>query len=197
MIGRPRSAGAALDVREFSSFRLETTEIGDCVVIRPRIQRDARGHFVKIFQHSAFRELGLRTDFVEEYYSVSRRGVLRGLHCQLPPHAHAKLVYCVAGTVMDVGLDLRRVSPTYRQHIVRELSAENGAAMYLPAGMAHGFYVRSEAATLIYKVTSEYAPLHDTGVRWDTAGISWPEQSPTVSERDSLLPSLDTFESPF
>ena len=186
-----------VDVSNQVPFQLDATSIADCYVIRPRLRRDERGLFVKVFQRSAFAQLGLRSDFVEEYYSVSAHRVLRGLHCQLPPHDHAKLVYCVAGKVMDVGLDLRRKSTTYGHHVAFELSENDGAVLYLPPGIAHGFYVRSAGATLLYKVTSEYAPNHDSGIRWNSAGIEWPDESPVVSERDSRLPALKEFDSPF
>lgn len=173
------------------------TSLPGCFQVQPVVRADERGSFTKVFHEEIFRNAGLRTDFAEEYYSVSRRRVLRGLHFQLPPHDHAKLVYCTQGKVLDVALDLRRGSPTYGQHLTLELSQEQGNMLYLPAGFAHGFYTLSEQATMVYKVTSVYAPQHDGGVLWHSAGIAWPDMDPVLSQRDREFPALAAFDSPF
>jgi dTDP-4-dehydrorhamnose 3,5-epimerase len=173
------------------------TRLPGCVELRPAVHRDARGSFVKVFHAEHFRALGLPTDWREEYWSESAAGVLRGLHFQTPPHAHDKLVYCTRGAVLDIALDLRRGSPTEGQHAQVELSARQGNALFLPAGTAHGFWVSDGPAVLVYKVTTTWAPEHDTGVRWDSAGIPWPDRAPLVSERDAALPRLADFASPF
>lgn len=176
---------------------LVATVIPGCVELRPRILEDARGRFVKVFNSEAFADHGFETAFAEEYYSVSRRGVIRGLHFQLPPMEHVKLVYCVDGRVQDVVIDLRNGSPTQGKHIVVELSAQAGNMLYIPKGLAHGFCALSESATLVYKVTSGYSPAHDTGILWDSAGIRWAERDPILSVRDRSLPRLADFVSPF
>lgn len=173
------------------------TGLPGCFVLKTRVLGDARGAFVKTFHRERFTELGLRTDWAEQYFSVSGRGVLRGLHFQRPPAAHAKLVYCVAGAVLDVVLDLRRGTPTYGRHVKIPLDAGSGTLVYIPEGLAHGFLATSEAATLVYSVTSVYSPEHDTGVRWDGAGIDWPVADPIVSDRDRGFPPLEGFDSPF
>lgn len=173
------------------------TAIPGCVELRPRVRKDERGRFVKIFHREAFAAHSLATDYAEEYYSVSRCGVIRGLHFQKPPMDHAKLVYCVAGEVQDVVLDLRKGSPTYGEHAVVELSAAAGNMVYLPPGLAHGFCTRSETATLIYKVTTVHSPDHDCGVLWNSAGIDWAASEPMLSLRDRRHPALATFASPF
>jgi dTDP-4-dehydrorhamnose 3,5-epimerase len=178
-------------------FEKNPSCIAGCFELRPRVMHDTRGRFVKVFHKPAFQALGLEADFSEEYYSVSQKGVLRGLHFQLPPHDHAKLVYCVAGTVLDVVVDLRTDSPTYGQHAAFELSAEAANMVYMPRGVAHGFYVLSESAVLVYKVSTVYAPDADAGIRWDSAGIQWPDEDPLVSLRDQGLPPLAQFTSPF
>ena len=165
--------------------------------VLPVVRGDARGRFVKTFHSDAFREKGLATDYREQYYSVSQRGVLRGMHFQTPPHDHAKLVTCLSGRVLDAALDLRKGSPTYGRHHLLELDAERANMAYLPSGLAHGFLVLSEAALVLYNVTSVYAPESDTGVRWDSAGIDWPLGEPVLSPRDRELPSLSQFQSPF
>ncbi len=178
-------------------FELVPTSIPGCTEIRPRIHRDARGRFVKVFHRQAFAAVGLNTEYPEEFYSVSHRGVIRGLHFQSPPMDHIKLVYCVAGEIQDVVLDLRRGSPTYGRHVPIKLSAQIGNMVYIPQGLAHGFCTLSETATMVYKVSNGYSPTHDCGVLWNSAGIPWAAIEPVLSERDRAHPSLETFQSPF
>jgi dTDP-4-dehydrorhamnose 3,5-epimerase len=173
------------------------TAFPGCFQLVPDIRRDERGSFVKVFHEDIFRQHGLRTDFAEEYYSVSRQRVLRGLHFQTPPREHAKLVYCVQGSVLDVAVDLRVGSPTYGQHIEYTLSDDNAHMLYLPAGVAHGFYTLSPQALMMYKVTSTYAPENDSGILWSSIGIDWPDADPILSERDRRFAALADFASPF
>ena len=178
---------------------MQLTELpfSGCFRLQPRVFQDARGRFVKPLVVSQLQAHGLRTDFVEQYHSTSAPGVIRGMHFQTPPHAHAKLVYCAAGAVTDVLLDLRRQSPTYGQAIALPLTAESGHALYLAAGIAHGFVAAIEPALMIYNVTSEYAPAHDSGVRWDSFGFDWGVTAPVMSERDRSFPAFADFVSPF
>lgn len=166
------------------------TSIPGCYVIRPWRKSDNRGLFVKTFHAEAFREQGLETDFKEDFYSVSRKRVLRGMHFQSPPFQHAKLVYCIKGSIFDAVVDLRTDSEAFGLHETLELSDENGLVLYVPPGVAHGFYVLSEEAITVYSVTSEHCPEADAGVRWDSCGIAWPTDSPIISARDSSLPPL-------
>ncbi len=171
------------------AFReIRSTEIPGCLEIFANIYSDPRGRFVKTFRNDWFQSQGLRSDFAEQYYSVSHRRVLRGLHFQGPPAHHAKLVYCVHGAVLDAVLDLRPRSASFGRHTLRELSADDGNMLYLPEGVAHGFYVTSESATIVYAVTSAYSPQYDSGVHWASAGIQWPDSDPIVSKRDQALP---------
>ena len=119
------------------------------------------------------------------------------MHFQTPPHEHAKLVYCADGSVTDVLLDLRSQSPTYGQPIALPLTSESGQALYLAAGIAHGFVAIEAPALMIYNVTSEYSPTHDTGVRWDSFGFDWSVTDPVISERDRGFSELSDFVSPF
>jgi dTDP-4-dehydrorhamnose 3,5-epimerase len=178
-------------------FRLRPLGLPGCHEILPTVARDRRGSFVKTFHREAFAAAGLAHDFAEEYYSVSRQGVLRGLHFQVPPRDHAKLVYCVAGSVLDALLDLRRGSPTYGEHRLVTLSSRRRNLVYVAPGLAHGFYVTSRSATLVYKTTTVHAPDCDRGVRWDSAGIPWPDREPVLSDRDRGFPALADFDSPF
>ena len=173
------------------------TSIPGCCEITSRIIRDERGVFVKTFHQEFFQQHNLNTEWREEYYSVSHRGVLRGLHFQLPPHDHEKLVYCTSGTVLDAVVDLRNGSPAYGRHLLVELNAEQGNMLYLPRGLAHGFYVTSDSATMMYKVSSVYAHDHDSGILWNSAGIPWPDDAPELSARDTGFSSLESFSSPF
>lgn len=178
-------------------FDLRDTPLPGCHEIQPRVFDDARGRFVKVFHNEKFEELGLEVEFAEEYYSTSKRGVVRGMHFQLPPADHVKMVYCVRGSVFDVVVDLRKGSPTYGKAASFELSAEKGNYLYIPKGMAHGFCATSEDATLVYKVSTVYSPAHDTGVLWSSIDIDWPAAAPVMSERDQGFVPLADLKSPF
>jgi dTDP-4-dehydrorhamnose 3,5-epimerase len=171
------------------------TIIPGCFELIPRKMGDARGCFVKTFNRDAFEENGLERDWHEEYYSVSRKGVLRGLHFQLPPHDHVKLVYCTAGEVLDAVVDLRVGSPMFGKHILVRLNAITTKMVYIPKGCAHGFYTVSDTATMVYKVSTVYAPAHDAGLLWDSVGIPWPDGNPIMSDRDKALPPFAFFTS--
>ncbi len=157
---------------------------------------DQRGRFVKTFHNKYFDENNLNTDFNEQYYSVSKQGVLRGMHFQVPPFAHSKLVYCVAGSILDVAVDLRKNSPTFLNHISIELSADKANMIYLPEGIAHGFFSLVDAVVM-YNVSTTYRPEADSGVLWSSIGMDWPKPNPRVSERDKTFPKLKEFDSPF
>ena len=178
-------------------FVLKELEVPGCFEIQPRIFNDERGRFVKVFHFDEFSKLGLQTAFTEEYYSHSNRGVIRGMHFQAPPSDHIKLVYCVDGEVQDVVLDLRRDSPKYGKSTSITLSSERGNLIYIPKGLAHGFCVTSEVATLIYKVSTVYDSKNDTGIHWDSFGFQWAISNPIISQRDANFGSLQQFVSPF
>ncbi len=173
------------------------TKLKGAFIITPDRVEDERGIFVKVFHKVAFKEHGLTTEWREEYYSVSHRGVLRGLHFQLPPHDHEKLVYCTDGGVLDVVVDLRVGSPAYGKHVIVELTAEKANMIYIPRGLAHGFYVTTQSATMLYKVATQYAQSHDTGILWNSAGIDWPDPNPVLSSRDKIFSAFSDFKSPF
>lgn len=178
-------------------IELYSSEIPGCYEMHPRIHDDVRGRFVKIFQREIFVTLGLETNFAEEYYSVSQRGVIRGLHFQASPMDHVKVVYCVQGEVFDVVLDLRIGSPTYGQTATFMLSAERGNYLYIPKGLAHGFCAMSDNTVLVYKVSTVYSPQHDSGIRWNSVPIEWPIENPVLSERDMCFEPFTTFVSQF
>lgn len=178
-------------------FTVKETRLLGCFEVQPRVLDDERGRFVKVFHEDEFKKLDLETIFREEYYSHSRRGVIRGMHFQMPPSDHVKLVYCVHGEVLDVVLDLRKGSPTYGQAEYKKLSADRGNYLYIPKGFAHGFCATSDIATLVYKVSTVYDPLRDTGVLWNSFDFNWPTSEPVISARDSSFNSLSDFDSPF
>jgi dTDP-4-dehydrorhamnose 3,5-epimerase len=175
---------------------LQDTGIAGCFLMKPRVMGDARGWFAKTLHNELFEQLGLRTDWREEYFSTSARGVLRGMHFQLPPAEHAKMVFCVAGEVLDVIVDLRRGSPTEGQARSFTLAGPE-TGLYIPAGCAHGFLSKSENSIMFYKVTSVYAPQADAGIAWDSFGFDWGMADPILSDRDKQHPPLAQFDSPF
>lgn len=176
-------------------MRILETNIPGCFEIFPKIAIDDRGMFVKTFHYDIFLQYQLETNWREEYYSISRKGVLRGMHFQTPPHDHNKLVYCTAGKVLDAVVDMRSGSPAYGQHLLTEICSEKGNMLYIPKGLAHGFYTLSESATMMYKVSSVYAPSHDSGILWSSVGILWSDMQPILSVRDKSLPEFSTFSS--
>ena len=180
-----------------SAIRFTECRLPGCYLLEFPSYRDYRGRFVKSFQSSAFEQRGLECDFKETFYTESEENVLRGMHFQVPPADHAKLVYCISGGICDMALDLRVGSHTYGEHESYELSAEYNNAVYLPRGMAHGFLVRSAPSVVVYQVTSEHSPAHDTGIRWNSFGGTWPQSAPVVSVRDEGLIPFEQFESPF
>ena len=139
----------------------------------------------------------MECDFGETFYTVSGTNVLRGMHFQMPPADQAKLVYCISGAIFDIALDMRAGSPTFGEHETFELSEGAHNALYLPRGMAHGFYTRTAPAVVVYQVTSEHSPANDFGVRWDSFGATWPLGEPVISNRDEALIPFQQFESPF
>lgn len=166
-------------------------------LLEPSSFSDHRGCFVKTFHKGLFQDLGLAFNPAEEFYSTSSKGVLRGMHFQLPPHDHAKLVYCILGRGLDVLVDLRKKSPAFGRFASADLSQSNRHMIYVPTGVAHGFLAMESDTLMMYKTTSVHAPTHDAGIRWDSFGFDWGVAAPVLSNRDAVLPRLDDFVSPF
>ncbi|NDD91842.1 dTDP-4-dehydrorhamnose 3,5-epimerase [bacterium] len=173
------------------------TILEGCYQVRPFFAQDERGTFVKTFHAERFSALGLPTEWREEFYSSSRKGVIRGMHFQTPPHDHEKLVYCMQGRVLDVVVDLRRTSPTFGRYVSVELGPERGHGMMIPKGMAHGFLALTDDVLMAYKVTTVHMPTHDCGILWSSFGLDWGIEMPVVSSRDSTHPALCDFNTPF
>ena len=177
------------------------TDIEGVVILEPRVFTDARGYFFESYNKKAFDELIGRVDFVQDNESCSSRGVMRGLHFQRPPHAQAKLVRCVRGSVLDVAVDIRRGSPTYGRHVSCLLTEHNHRQFFIPRGFAHGFAVLSDTAVFQYKCDNYYCPEADGGISIldPTLGIDWgisPEEA-KLSDKDRKHPLLSEFDSPF
>lgn len=152
---------------------------------------------MKTYHEGAFNELGIAFRPVEEFFSTSKKNVIRGMHFQLPPDDHAKLVYCIRGSVMDVLVDLRKNSPTYGQTASAVLSLENHHQYYIPSGVAHGFAALEDDSVMVYKTTTVHSPESDAGIRWDSFGFDWRVSNPIISDRDKAFPALMAFNSPF
>jgi dTDP-4-dehydrorhamnose 3,5-epimerase len=174
-------------------MHFERLDISGVVVIEPRVFADERGFFLESYKRSDFVSAGISETFVQENHSRSSRGVLRGLHFQRPPRAQGKLVRVVVGEIFDVAVDLRKGSRTCGKWVALNLSADNRRLLYIPPWCAHGFYVVSETAEVIYKTTEEYSPEHEGGIAWNDPGLNivWPGKSPVVSERDRRWPAFE------
>ena len=172
-------------------FQFQKLEIPEIILVRISDARDARGFFRETYRQAEFAAHGI-PPFVQDNHSHSARGVLRGLHYQKQPQAQGKFVIVVRGEIFDVAVDIRQGAPTYARWVAQTLSAENGCALYIPPGFAHGFCVLSDAADLVYKVTTEYAPELERGILWNDPdiGVAWPLREPNLSPRDLGLPLL-------
>ena len=173
-------------------FEFTRMEIPDVILAQARRFGDDRGFFVETYKRSEFSDNGIPESFVQDNYSHSVRGVLRGLHYQKNPSAQGKLVMALRGAIFDVAVDIRKGSPTYGKWVGTELSADGLNLLYIPPGFAHGFCVLTKEADFTYKVTDEYAPECERGILWNDPeiGIRWPVQDPILSPRDAQLPPL-------
>ncbi|WP_421274772.1 dTDP-4-dehydrorhamnose 3,5-epimerase [Aeromonas veronii] len=171
------------------------TAIPDVLIFEPKVFGDERGFFFESFNHKLFEEaVGYQVNFVQDNHSKSSKGVLRGLHYQLPPHAQGKLVRCVAGEVFDVAVDIRPSSPTFGQWVGVHLSAENKRQLWIPEGFAHGFVTLTETAEFLYKTTNYYCVASDRGIAWndEQLAVAWPVEGMnlTLSDKDQKQPSF-------
>ena len=177
------------------------TKIPDVFVIEPRVFGDDRGFFFESFNEKAFNAAtGNSLPFVQDNHSKSVRGVLRGLHYQLPPKAQGKLVRVVQGEVFDVAVDIRKDSPTYGQWVAEVLSADNKKQMWIPPGFAHGFLTLSDTAEFLYKTTDYWSPEHERAIKWDDASLNipWPQNGlvPMLAAKDAVGAAFNAAEIP-
>ena len=154
-------------------MKLERTDIPDLILIKPDVYKDYRGYFFESFRHDLLEEeLGYEVNFIQDNESKSTKGVLRGLHYQIPPFDQSKLVRVIEGNVLDVVVDIRKNSPTFAKHFSIELSGDNKYQLFIPKGFAHGFVVLSEVATFFYKVDNYFSPESQKGIVFDDDFLS-------------------------
>ena len=171
------------------------TKLAGCYIIVPKVFKDDRGYFFESYNHASFEKaLSLKINFVQDNQAYSQRGVLRGLHFQRGEHAQAKLIRVLQGSVLDIAVDMRVNSPTYKEHVAIELTADNKKQLFIPRGFAHGYLVLSETADILYKCDNIYNPKSEGGIRYDDPelNIDWkfPKASLILSKKDDKLPYL-------
>ncbi|MDA8421766.1 MAG: dTDP-4-dehydrorhamnose 3,5-epimerase [Nitrospiraceae bacterium] len=173
-------------------FEFKKLELPGPLLICPKIFDDGRGFFLELYKHSEFTSAGITEHLVQDNYSKSSQGVLRGLHFQKTPKAQGKLVMCMQGRIYDAAVDIRKGSPHYGKWVGAELTSENRFQLYVPPGFAHGFQVLSETAEVMYKCTDEYSPQNERGIIWNDPdiGILWPIPNPVLSTKDKVNPRL-------
>jgi len=180
-------------------FTFTKLSIPDVILVEAKSLPDDRGFFLESFKESSFIKNGINTKFVQDNYSRSIKGVLRGLHYQKNPKAQAKLVTVLRGEIFDVTVDIRKDSPTYGKWISEVLSEQNHKLLYIPEGFAHGYCVLSDEADIFYKANQEYSPEHDSGFIWNDPeiNIKWPIDKPIISEKDQKLALLKNADNNF
>ncbi len=176
------------------------TAINDCFILGGIVRDDDRGSFLKTYCEGWLEALSIDFRSQERFYSVNKIGVIRGLHFQLPPFDHAKIVYCSNGSIIDVVVDLRK-GGDYGKVFSQKLASDSGDMIYIPSGCAHGFISLEENTIINYEVSSVYSPEHDGGIHWQSIDFEWQKflqnKLPIVSARDSEFVSLKKFDSPF
>ena len=170
------------------------TQVKDVYIIEPAVFGDHRGYFYESYSKAKMEEAGLNYDFVQDNESMSMvKGTIRGLHFQKGEHAQAKLVRCVEGAVLDVAVDIRKGSPTYKKWVAVELSAENNRQLLIPRGFAHGFMTLTDKVKFIYKTDNFYNKASEGAIKWNdsTIGVNWQCESPILSQKDNEAPEFD------
>lgn len=177
------------------AISVDKLELPECLLVRAQRFGDERGYFSETYNRAAFLDAGIDVEFVQDNQSLSAaRGTIRGLHFQSPPFAQAKLLRVLQGALLDVAVDIRKGSPTFGRHVAVELSAKDGAQIFIPEGFAHGFCTLASNTVVFYKVSAPYAPDHDHGLAWNDPdlGIAWPVEAgeAVVSQKDKIHPRL-------
>ncbi|MEG1286827.1 dTDP-4-dehydrorhamnose 3,5-epimerase family protein [Clostridium sp.] len=181
-------------------FRVKALAVDGCYLITPTVFMENTCDLIRVFNDTQFNIYGLSTNFKEEYYAIAKPGVVRGMHYQLPPEEHDKLITCIIGEIQDVVIDLRRSSKTYGKYIVVELNEFNKDLLYVPEGCAHGYYIKGDKDALIfYKVTKPFNDKYRAGIHWDSLNIPWEfkKDEVKVEDWDSKLVKFEDFETPF
>ena len=177
---------------------LEKTHIEDIILLTPRVYKDDRGYFMESYNQKKV-EILIKDRFVQDNESVSHKGVLRGLHFQLPPYAQSKLIRVVKGSILDIAVDLRKDSKTYGHHFKHVLSGENKKQLYIPVGFAHGFLSLEDDTILNYKCSDYYNADAEASILWNDPelNIDWGIEDPILAEKDQMAENFVTFENPF
>ncbi len=180
-------------------MKIITTPIKDLLIIEPKIFNDERGFFFESYNKKTLASLGFVNAFLQDNISISKKGVLRGLHFQHPPFDQGKLVNVLMGAVLDIAVDLRKSSPTYGQHFTIELNSKNNLLFYIPEGFAHGFLTLEDNTIFSYKCTNIYNKDSENGLMWndEMLAIDWGINNPILSEKDEEYNSFDNFKTPF
>jgi dTDP-4-dehydrorhamnose 3,5-epimerase len=173
-------------------FTFKKLSIPDVILLEAKAFPDSRGFFMESYKESEFSKNDINTKFVQDNFSHSTKGTLRGLHYQKEPMAQAKLVSVITGEIFDVAVDIRKNSPTYGKWVGEILSENNHHLLYVPEGFAHGFCVLSDQADVTYKVNREYSPENDRGILWNDSdvNVNWPIDNPVLSDKDLNQPLL-------
>lgn len=181
------------------TFTFKRLQIPDIILVEPKLLLDNRGFFYEGFKESDFFTNGITKKFVQDNFSHSTYGVIRGLHYQKRPRDQAKIITVVKGKIFDVAVDIRKNSPSYGKWVSEILSEDNHKLLYVPEGFAHGFCVLSQEADIFYKVSNEYSKEHERGIVWNdpAINISWPIEKPVISDKDNQLPLLKNSDSDF
>jgi len=177
---------------------IETTSLKDLLLLTPQVYNDDRGYFMESYNKMRIGKM-IKNDFVQDNESLSRKNVLRGLHLQLPPHAQAKLIRVIKGSILDVAVDLRKNSDTFGQHFKHVLSGENKKQLYIPEGFAHGFLTLEDDTLINYKCSNYYHAESESSIVWNDPdlNIDWGIQNPILAEKDRYAEKFITFENPF
>jgi len=180
-------------------MQVKPTEIAGLLIVQPRVFEDHRGYFFESYNKETLAAQGIQASFVQDNQSLSQKGVLRGLHFQMPPYTQGKLVSVIKGAVLDVAVDLRRSSPTYGRHVAIELNERNKTMFWVPEGFAHGFVTLEDNTIFSYKCTNFYHKESERSILWNdpAIGIHWGHTDPLLSEKDIAGMPLEAFNSPF
>lgn len=173
------------------------TFIDDLFILDFGSFKDKRGEFVKTIHSETFEKYGLEYKFEESFFSISNRNVIRGMHFQVPPEAHEKLVYIINGRITDVVLDIRKESRTFGQYLSVELNSEKRQGLYIGKGLAHGFHSLADNTIVEYHTTTPYSSICETGIKFNSFGYNWNVNKPIVSDRDLKFSIFNDFNSPF
>lgn len=177
---------------------IEKTYIKDLILITPNVFKDERGYFMESFNQKKLAG-AINNNFVQDNESLSQKGVLRGLHFQLPPYQQAKLIRVIKGSILDVAVDLRKDSESFGEHFKHILSGENKKQLFIPEGFAHGFHCLEDNSLINYKCSNYYYSDYEVSIAWDDQdlNIDWGIANPILSEKDKLAEKFTTFENPF